>query len=40
VSHYDDKIAVGAWHYTAKFNDLDEFDSQGAPQQHQGSSGA
>ena len=40
VSHYDDKIAVGAWHYTAKFNDLDEFDAQGAPLQHQGSSGA
>jgi porin len=40
VSHYDDKVAVGAWHYTAKFNDLDEFDAQGAPLQHQGSSGA
>src|SRR5262249_11666648 len=40
VSHYDDKIAAGAWHYTARFNDLSEFDAQGAPLQHQGSSGA
>jgi porin len=40
VSHYDDKVAVGAWHYTAKFSDLSEFDTQGIPLLHQGSSGA
>jgi porin len=40
VSHYDDKIAVGGWHYTAEFNDLSEFDARGNPLQHHGSSGA
>jgi porin len=35
---YDDKVAVGAWYYTASFNDL--VTSSGAPARHQGEGGA
>jgi porin len=37
---YDDKIAIGAWHYTGTFRDLSLVDNQGRPLQHKGSSGA
>ena len=37
---YDDKIAVGAWHYTATYDDLSELQSNGQPVRHHGSSGA
>src|SRR5262249_49412797 len=37
---YDDKIAVGAWHYTATFEDLSATDASGEPVLHRGSSGA
>lgn len=33
------KVAVGAWYYTATFDDLNNVDSKGTPVQHQGSSG-
>ncbi len=35
---YDDKIAVGAWYYTASFNDLSA--ASGIPSRHQGEGGA
>ncbi|MFC4762908.1 carbohydrate porin [Dyella koreensis] len=37
---YDDKIAIGAWHYTGTFRDLSLVDNKGRPLQHEGSSGA
>lgn len=37
---YDDKFAIGAWHYTGTFRDLSRVDSKGRPLQHEGSSGA
>jgi porin len=36
---YDDKFAVGAWHYTATFNDLSDVNPNGQPVQRHGSSG-
>jgi porin len=37
---YTDKIAVGAWYYTAIFDDLSQVNATGQPVQHHGSSGA
>jgi porin len=37
---YDDKFAIGAWHYTGTFRDLSLVDNKGRPLQHEGSSGA
>jgi porin len=37
---YDDKFAIGGWHYTGTFRDLSLVDSAGRPQKHDGSSGA
>ena len=37
---YDNKIAIGAWHYTANYNDLSNIQPDGQPVRHQGSSGA
>ena len=37
---YDDKIAIGAWHYTGTFRDLFLEDERGLPVVHKGSSGA
>jgi porin len=37
---YDDKIAVGAWYYTASFADLGSFNPSGAPVFRQGEAGA
>jgi porin len=37
---YDDKITVGAWYYTASFNDLSSVNSSGPPLRHQGEAGA
>lgn len=37
---YDDKVALGAWHYTGSFRDLSRVTTQGEPLQHEGSSGA
>ena len=37
---YDDKLAIGAWHYTGTFRDLSLVDDKGRPLQHEGSSGA
>ena len=36
---YDDKVAVGVWHYTGTFDDLSHVDSDGRPVQRRGSSG-
>jgi porin len=36
---YDDKYAIGFWHYTATFDDLSATDPSGDPVQHRGSSG-
>jgi len=36
---YDNKFAVGAWRYTATFNDLSDVDANGQPVQRRGSSG-
>ncbi|GJG89644.1 hypothetical protein tb265_48250 [Gemmatimonadetes bacterium T265] len=36
---YDGKLAVGVWHYTARFDDLLDTLSTGAPVRHQGSTG-
>lgn len=40
IDPYEDKIAVGGWHYTADFNDLSALDASGQPVLRQGSSGA
>ncbi len=37
---YDDKLAIGAWYYTAKFSDQSEISPDGHPAQHRGSGGA
>lgn len=37
---YDDKISVGAWYYTAGFNDLGSTGPSGAPVRRQGEAGA
>jgi len=37
---YTAKIALGTWHYTAKYPDLSETTPDGQPVQHKGSSGA
>lgn len=37
---YDNKFAIGGWHYTATFNDLSDVDTHGQPVQRHGSSGA
>jgi porin len=37
---YDDKIAVGAWYYTASFNDLDSANPAVDPRQHHGEWGS
>jgi len=37
---YDDKIAVGAWYYTASFSDLNATGPPGGPLRHQGEEGA
>jgi porin len=37
---YDDKFAVGAWHYTGSFQDLRDTDATGSPLLRRGSSGA
>src|SRR5262249_33366350 len=37
LSPYDDKVAVGAWYYTANFNSLNEVDQNGNPVQKRGS---
>jgi porin len=39
LAPYDDKYAVGFWHYTATFDDLSATDPSGEPVQHRGSSG-
>ena len=37
---YDGKIAVGAWYYTARFNDLSAVNADGNPVSRRGSDGA
>ena len=37
---YEAKLAVGLWHYTARFDDLVRTRGNGTPRTHQGSSGA
>jgi porin len=37
---YDNKLALGAWHYTASFADLSDTSSSGRPLPRHGSSGA
>lgn len=37
---YDDKFAIGVWHYTGTFRDLSLVDSVGRPVKHDGSGGA
>jgi porin len=37
---YDDKVALGGWHYTAKFDALAEVDQDGNPLQKRDSTGA
>jgi porin len=39
LAPYDDKYAIGLWHYNATFNDLSAPDSIGEPIPHRGSSG-
>jgi len=40
LTPYDDKLAIGAWHYSGRFADLVDTDGAGAPLQRNGSSGA
>jgi porin len=40
LSPYDDKVALGGWHYTAKFAALAEVDQDGNPLQKRDSTGA
>jgi len=37
---YDNKFAIGVWHYTAKFSDLSATAPNGTAAQHRGSNGA
>jgi porin len=39
LAPYDDKYAIGFWHYTATFEDLSATAPSGEPVQHRGSSG-
>jgi porin len=39
LTPYDDKYAIGLWHYTATFEDLSATAASGEPVQHRGSSG-
>jgi porin len=39
LTPYDDKYAIGLWHYTATFEDLSATAPTGEPVQHRGSSG-
>jgi porin len=39
LAPYEDKIAIGSWHYTASFNDLSDVDGYGRPVRRKGSSG-
>jgi porin len=39
LAPYDDKYAIGLWHYTATLDDLSATDPGGEPVQHRGSSG-
>jgi porin len=39
LAPYDDKYAIGFWHYTATFDDLSATDPGGEPVQHRGSNG-
>ncbi|MDQ6680378.1 MAG: carbohydrate porin [Pseudomonadota bacterium] len=39
ASSYDDKIAVGGWHYTSTFDDLVDLQADGTPIRRHGSSG-
>lgn len=36
---YDQKLAIGAWHYTANFDDLSAVEANGQPVRHSGSGG-
>ncbi|HEX4194610.1 MAG TPA: carbohydrate porin [Stellaceae bacterium] len=36
---YDNKLAIGAWHYTTRLGDLSDVAANGLPLQHHGSSG-
>jgi porin len=40
LAPYDDKLAGGVWHYTARYPDLSDTDSSGNPLMRRGSSGA
>ena len=40
LAPYEDKYALGLWHYTATFQDLSAVDANGEPVLHRGSSGA
>ncbi len=40
LSPYDDKIAIGAWYYTADFGELSAVNANGTPVQHRGEGGA
>ena len=37
---YDEKLVLGAWHYTGRFDDLSETQPNGQPVRYNGSSGA
>jgi porin len=39
LAPYEDKIAVGVWHYTTTLDDLSAVTPNGSPVQHRGSSG-
>jgi porin len=39
LGEYERKLAVGAWHYTARFDDLPDVGSSGQPLERHGSSG-
>jgi len=39
LGSYDEKVAIGAWYYTAAFNDLSETQPDGQPVRHRGSAG-
>jgi porin len=40
LAPYDDKLAIGAWHYTGRFADLADTDTAGKPPRRSKSSGA
>jgi porin len=39
LGEYDQKFAIGVWHYTGTFNDLSDTQADGQPVQRHGSSG-